>query len=208
MSGYRRYDPMRVNKKHMRWLVPLIVASACGLLYLVCTSGPGGGESEGIQDITTVGKVTGPLALKVRVEKQRVKAGLEEAVAYAELHNLGGGYLCVNVSGFQADIDFTESESVMERLRETFSWTRVWTLRTGRHYPSTGHIPARKARENFLTLAPGSYYGVTFRWLFRTGGKLRWRISYSNSATGAEHGLSAWVGSVEPVISAQILVTD
>jgi len=138
-----------------------------------------------------------PLVLKVYVEKAAVRVGDEESVVHAELHNVSDKYQCIFTPGFEAREGFVQYPKPDLKDGIKCDWP-VWPLGIRLASASRG--------QEFVALAPGGYYGVTFRETVATTGLLTWSIKYSNSQEGDRQDLPAWMGTIGPVESGGVRV--
>jgi hypothetical protein len=139
-----------------------------------------------------------PLMLKVYVEKAAARVDSEDSIVHAELHNVSDKYQTICAAGFEARVAFEQEPKPDPKDGIRCDWLVSPFAKK--------LMGALQGQSDFVTLAPGRYYGVTFREKVPATGVLTWSVSYSNSRQGDRQDSPAWVGTIGPVKSGRVRV--
>jgi len=164
-----------------------------------------------------VGRVTGPFQLAIGVYKTSVKVGDAPEVTF-ELRNVSASPQYIYTQGLCIKVCHENRKGLRERLSQWLStaWRR-YILREGSPDPFvtdwmwsalSASRDAQSPNGEFQRIAPGDSFSTTMDPPQAAAGRTIWRMQYSNDKTGEEQGLQVWTGSIEPLDSVDVRVSE
>ncbi len=199
----------KIGKRTVAVTAALLVA-ACLLWYISALRAMA-------RETLRVGKITGPFQLVIAVEHPFVKVGDTAGVRVSyKMRNVSSSPQYIYPDGLRVKVYYAVRKGLRERLLQWIA--TVWhrgNPHTNGMSPSFGFwFDAEELRRKnsprgvFDRMAPGGSYSGSLRIPAVSAGTIRCRMQYSNDQTGKEQGLSAWTGSIEPLDSVDVRVSE